>query len=1193
MIDRTRLLQDLQNVVIDLEDDLRKRLESDQPSQKKLRGEYDTARKAGRTAAAWETFRDDQVTQVAVAWVLATVFVRFVEDNGLIDEPWLGGPKLQVVKERYTHWLKQHPHDNDRDYLLHVFAELGKLPGLQPLLAENGHSLVWSLGPTADGARLLREFWLGAGGDAVHDFADPEWGTRFLGDLYQDLSEHAQKKYALLQTPDFIEEFLLDKTLEPALAEFGLKETRIIDPACGSGHFLLGSFARLFAQWQQAEPAAKAPVLAQRALDAVAGVDLNPFAVAIARFRLLVAALNVCGVRRLKDAFDFKIQVAAGDSLLHGRHQGAREGRLNLGLGDEFDFEHFFGSEDRELLHAIFGRSYHAVVGNPPYIVARDRALNALYRERWPEVCHGKYSLGAPFTQLFFELARPRLDEKRAPGFVGMITANSFMKREFGKKLIEEYLGGKVELTGVLDLSGAYIPGHGTPTVILLGRTRTAVGTTIRAVLGIKGEPATPDDPAKGLVWSAIVEQFEKPGSESEFVSCGDVTRERFAAHPWSIGGGGAAELKEQIESSCSVVLKSVAEFIGITAVTGEDDLYLLGPAATAHRLRVERVRPLVVGDELRDWSGGGSEVAVWPYGEEMELLDLSDLPVTARLMWSYRAAISRRKRFGTPMLERGLSWYEWQELYRDKLRTPLSIAFAEVASHNHFVLDRGGKVFKQTAPVIKLPPEATEDDHLGLLGLLNSSVACFWLRQVCFPKGGDHVGNEGARVRKSLWDERYAFNASNIQNMPLPDARPLARAQRLDRWGCELGQAVASCDLRSAADVRQADARFGDVLARAIAAQEELDWECYRLYGLIQHDLTYSGDDLPGLELSQRAFEIVLARQIAAGKTTTTWFARHGSTEVTEIPAHWPKPYRDLVQRRIDCIEKNPDIRLIEQPEYKRRWNVEPFADQLARAQRNWLLDRMEQKRFWPEPKLTTTARFAELLRHDPDFVQVANLYRGRDDYDFDALVRELVTGEGVPFLPVQRYKPSGLRKREVWERTWDLQRREDAGEDTGPIPVPPKYTAADFLPGSWRHRGKLDVPKERFVLYPQAEADDDPTPVFTWAGFDHLQQAKALAAWLIERKEQDGWTADKLKPLYAGLDQLIPWLKQWHNDVDPETQQRLGDYFQGFLDQELRAQGLTIDDVRGWTPPARGRGRGRRAAAKQATDEAEELDA
>ena len=56
-----------------------------------------------------------------------------------------------------------------------------------------------------------------------------------------------------------------------------------------------------------------------------------------------------------------------------------------------------------------------------------------------------------------------------------MITANSFMKREFGKKLIEEFFP-RVDLTHVIHTSGAYIPGHGTPTVILFGRDRPPVG---------------------------------------------------------------------------------------------------------------------------------------------------------------------------------------------------------------------------------------------------------------------------------------------------------------------------------------------------------------------------------------------------------------------------------------------------------------------------------------------------------------------------------------------------------------------------------------------------------------------------------------------------------------------------------------------------------------------------------------------
>ncbi len=108
-----------------------------------------------------------------------------------------------------------------------------------------------------------------------------------------------------------------------------------------------------------------------------------------------------------------------------------------------------------------------------------------------------------------------------------------------------------------------------------------------------------------------------------------------------------------------------------------------------------------------------------------------------------------------------------------------------------------------------------------------------------------------------------------------------------------------------------------------------------------------------------------------------------------------------------------------------------------------------------------------------------------------------KLLADEGVPFLAAYRYKPSGLDKRADWEHTWALQRREDAGEKLdSPIPVPPKYKSADFAKTSyWSHRGKLDVPKERFISYPNAGRDTDSTELLGWAGWDHAEQALALA--------------------------------------------------------------------------------------------------
>ena len=89
------------------------------------------------------------------------------------------------------------------------------------------------------------------------------------------------------------------------------------------------------------------------------------------------------------------------------------------------------------------------------------------YRERYA-TCHMKYSLAVPFLERIVSLAVEG-------GFTGQITANSFMKREFGKKLIEEFFP-RVDLTHVIDTSGAYIPGHGTPTVILFARNREPGG---------------------------------------------------------------------------------------------------------------------------------------------------------------------------------------------------------------------------------------------------------------------------------------------------------------------------------------------------------------------------------------------------------------------------------------------------------------------------------------------------------------------------------------------------------------------------------------------------------------------------------------------------------------------------------------------------------------------------------------------
>ena len=1210
MIDPTALLSDLQVLLKQLEADLLERSESAEIPDiaQTLHAEYERAKNAERTAQNYEDWRSDAITQAAAAWLLSCVFVRFLEDNRLIEPPKIAGSKerLQQARDEHELYFREHPTENDRDYLLAVFDNLATLPGTKDVFGEHNpirERPSWLSGDAA--GELLRFFQkIDADvGDLVHDFTDHDWDTRFLGDLYQDLSEAARKKYALLQTPEFVEEFILDRTLDPAIEEFGLEGFKMIDPACGSGHFLLGAFRRIEARWERSDPSAKAREIVQRTLDSIFGVDVNPFAVAIVRFRLLLAALRTCGVMKLANAPAFHMNLACGDSLYHGRQR-------QLSLGDDWSDEaHYFASEDAPTLRQMLrDGTYRCVVANPPYITPKDRAANQVYRKLYPKTCHRQYSLAVPFMERIYRLAV-------AGGFTGQITANSFMKREFGKKLIESFLP-TVDLTHVIDTSGAYIPGHGTPTVILFGRNRKPVADTIRTVMGIRGEPSTPADPSRGLVWSAIINQIDQPGTQSEFVSTDDSQRQRFHSHPWSIGGGGAAELKEQLEAVSETNLESKTETISAgICITREDEAYW-APQPTLARRRISNEFRIdsVQGENVRDWMISGFGAAVFPYDSSLTPIDPSSGREIHRYLWPLRELLWRRKELGGDHRELGRTWWEWNRFLRHRFIVPLSIVYGEVATHNHFVLDRGGKVFNRTAPVIKLPADDTADDHLALLGLLNSSTACFWMKQVCHQK--QMMGGDGIRI-ESKAKVPYAFNATALGKLPIPDAwlsgplreRLLQLTRRMDQVTQEYSLLAAETVLLDGDMTRdairhrwmQSQADRQRLRAEQVFLQEQIDFTVYLMFDLVSEDLLGTTVEFSGEAISEgeRPFCIL-------DGTNEEGFAVPPS-----VPTAWPPSLQHMWQRRIDAIRNNRELRLIESSMYKRRWigrqglfNHQRSDDELGDAARAWLTNRLESYldfdgRMNDEGRptarldiaLTSVAKLADVARQDAEFMEVGEVYRDDSAFDVQRLVEELVQAEHVPLLPVLRYKPAGLRKRKEWEQTWELQRREDAGEDVGTIPVPPKYKSSDFISSGgaryWALRGKLDVPKERWVSFPHCEGPDG-TLVIAWAGYDHLQLARAISAYFVDIQERLGGRDDpRLVPLLACIVELLPWLKQWHHDIDPDYNQRMDEVFEGFVTEEAKNLGMTIDEIKAWQPSKRvakgQRGKGAKGREKE----------
>lgn len=1202
MIVSSTLLADLKGQLRILQTDLKERAEDPTNSWGvRLQAEYAEALGRDRTGWSWVNWRDNEVDQAAVAWIVSSTLLRFCEDNDLLAGAkidglptaigWIAGPgdRVHRAEENLTAYFRENPTHNRRHWLQQGFGVLAAQPA-GAALVDPKHNPVWTAEISPESATALIAFWRRTTDDGtlVHEFSDPNLETRFLGDLYQDLSEHAKKTYALLQTPVFVEEFILDQTLTPAVAEFGLEGLKIIDPSCGSGHFLLGAFERLNKAWLEAAPGLDAKERVRRAMGSVHGVDINPFAVAIARFRLTVAGLKAMGESSLVGVSAIGFRLAIGDSLLSVH--GSVTQTFDFDEDDQHQNAFVYDTEDIDEYLGILGRGqYHVVVGNPPYITPKDKALNALYRLSYVSAA-GKYALSAPFMELLFRLAI-RGEQGQGAGYVGQITSNSFMKREFGKKLIEYLfaghdIGNPIDLTAVIDSSGAYIPGHGTPTVIIIGRRRRPIADQVRAVLGVRGEPGQPANPSKGLVWTEIVEHVGEPGYDGSYITVADLDRSTLTSHPLSLTGGGASEVFTSIEEAGVEQLRQrLSMDIGFASFPGNDEPFLVGKPWSARFVdAAQYCKSLVVGEVVRDFDIGTDVVALAPYDASHNPVPYDAASSWGRHLWRFRQTLASTTGFDGE--QQTGAWWTWYRWVRERYLTTLSITFAEVATHNHFALDRGGKVFKQTAPVIKLPEGATEDQHLQLLGVLNSSTACFWLKQVSYPKGGDPVGNDGARVSAAGWDDRYQFNATKLQPFPLTGELPLERARKLDTLASDFAftepVSVVACwaDRPTGSLVgalATAEIKWRQIRARLIFEQEELDWEVYRLYGLLDEDLNYGGSAISELALGQRVFEIGLARRVTAGTETTAWFERHNSTPVTDVPASWPEDYRTVIQRRLDLTKSDPSIRLLEKPEFKRRWMTTDWSVQRSEALQHAVLDRLEDPALWRDaqgPVARSVNEIADLLRADPVIKELARSLTGSAEPDLAAVIGGLAPGDAVPFLAAYRYKPAGVEKYRAWQSVWALQRREDAGEKVT-IPVPPKYGQADFAKTTyWRARGKLDVPKERFIAYPGFAREGDPTPVLGWAGWPHRDKALALARE-IATQQALGVEDAALVPLVAGLVELEPWLHQWHSEIEPAFGASPAAVIAGVVDQYLARIETTRDQVTAWTPPAATRGR------------------
>jgi len=522
-----------------------------------------------------------------------------------------------------------------------------------------------------------------------------------------------------------------------------------------------------------------------------------------------------------------------------------------------------------------------------------------------------------------------------------------------------------------------------------------------------------------------------------------------------------------------------------------------------------------------------------------------------SRFLWPWRQYVLDRpiKGFGT-IRSRAENPHRLSFFYPERFASRHLIAFAFVATHNHFVLDRGGKVFNRSAPVIKLPPSATLDDHLNLIGLLNTSTLALWMRQVFHDKGN---GGYGGGIASEDWERFYEYDSTKLQQAPLTISDRSARvvlASALDATAHDRAACLPSALL--AGDWTNADLpmllavareRHRVLTHRLVALQEELDWLTYGSYGLLDTVETVGPDDVEPLAPGHRPFEILAARadEDAEPDEKSAWWSRHGHDKVTEIPEQYTAATRRRIQDRMDRIEADPRLQLLESFPHKRRWQLPDLPAEEKKAAESWLLDRLEDL-FAParegrpagalaKPRPYRLEEIVAAWSRDERVDAAARVLTGSGDVDLTLVAEKLLQGHALPDNPYRLYSAEGLRKLDAWKAVWALQDREDGGEQVE-IPLPPQWKKEDFLKQDFYSvRGKLNVPRERFVRFGELTP-----PGYGWNGWRDRERALAqVEAYTLTESDpgdplpQPTATDPRRCGATLGLWESLPDVKRW----------------------------------------------------------------
>lgn len=299
-------------------------------------------------------------------------------------------------------------------------------------------------------------------------------------------STHKSKRKAqgIYYTPKYIVDFLLDESLEKLISQKGKsQQIRILDPACGSGSFLIAAYDRLLEAQNRVAEASLYDSF-EILQESLFGVDIDEQAVEVAQLNLLLKAL-------------------VQKTLLPTLQKNLKHGN-SLIFGEVVELHDIFGEaiyENKpfdyvaELPNVFSGGGFDLVIGNPPYVFARGGSFESNVKDFFKnhyEVAQYQLNTYALFIERAFQLLK-------ADGFLAFIVPNTWLTIQSYSSL-RRFLLKNTSTLKVINIHDKVFSAANVDTCLLIARKgsggQVTLGEFIDGAIALVGDYKESDFPA-------------------------------------------------------------------------------------------------------------------------------------------------------------------------------------------------------------------------------------------------------------------------------------------------------------------------------------------------------------------------------------------------------------------------------------------------------------------------------------------------------------------------------------------------------------------------------------------------------------------------------------------------------------------------------------------------------------------------